>query len=237
VRREDFTDDLFVLWLEPQVPFSFKPGQYITIGMSGVERPYSIASAAYEPLIELFIKRVSPEQGGTLTPMLHALRIGDTVTIRPKPRGRFTLRANVSHHVMVATGTGVAPYVSIVRQSVHDHAGGVDAHDSLRFFIMQGASYRDELVYDREFRELSEQHPKWIQQVSSVSRPSDARNAGWNGPAGRINMILGETLTRWSPPKDDTVIYLCGNPGMIDDAKARLLPQGWSIAEEQYWSR
>ena len=37
--------------------------------------------------------------------------------------------------------------------------------------------------------------------------------------------------------EEDTVVYLCGNPGMIDDAKARLLPRGWSIAQEQYWQQ
>ena len=33
VRRKDFTDDLFVLWLEPESQFPFEPGQYITIGV------------------------------------------------------------------------------------------------------------------------------------------------------------------------------------------------------------
>ena len=237
VRRKDFTDDLFVLWLEPEVEFTFKPGQYVTIGVANVERPYSIASAPYEPLIELFIERVPPEQGGTLTPILHRLRVGDAVTIRPKARGRFTLRANVTHHVMVATVTGVAPYVSMLRQFLHDHAPQINGHEGHRFFVMQGASHHDEFVYDRELRTLSEEHPGLAQYVCSVSRPSAAPNAGWDGPVGRINLILEEYLTRWSPPKNDTMIYLCGNPGMIEDAKARLLPGGWPIAQEQYWLR
>jgi ferredoxin-NADP reductase len=179
VRRKDFTDDLFLLWLEPESQFHFEPGQYITIGVDGVERPYSIASAPYEPLIELFIERVPPEQGGTLTPILHARRVGDRVTMRPQARGRFTLRANVTHRVMVATVTGVAPYVSMVRQSLHDRAADTGGYAGHRFFVM----------------------------------------------------ILEECLIRWSPPKEDTVVYLCGNPGMIDDAKARLLPRGWSVAQ------
>jgi NAD(P)H-flavin reductase len=102
---------------------------------------------------------------------------------------------------------------------------------------MHGASHRDEFVYDSELRRSSEEHPQVIQYLSSVSRPSAARNAEWNGPVGRINTILDECLIRWSPPKEDTVIYLCGNPGMIDDAKARLLPGGWSVAQEQYWQQ
>jgi ferredoxin--NADP+ reductase len=235
VRREDFTDDLFVLWLRPEIEFAFTPGQYITIGADGFERPYSIVSAPVEPLIEVFIDLVAPDEGGKITPILHARRVGDMVTIRVKAKGRFTLRAAVTHHVMVATVTGIAPYVSMIRQFMHDQASEIGRTDR-RFFVMHGASYQDEFVYDGELRRLSEQHPHVFQYVPSVSRPSDARNDGWNGAVGRINMILEEALTRWSPPKEETLIYLCGNPGMIDDAKRRLLPSGWSIAQEQYWT-
>lgn len=237
VRRKDFTDDLFTLWLEPEAQFPFKAGQYITIGVDGIERPYSIASAPYEPLIELFIERVPPERGGRLTPMLHTRRVGDRVTMRPQAKGRFTLAANVTHHVMVATVTGVAPYVSMIRQCLHDRVADASRFAGHRFFVAHGASHCDEFVYDSELRKSSEEHPHMIQYVSSVSRPSAARNATWNGPVGRVNTILEDCLMRWSPPKQDAVVYLCGNPGMIADAKARLLPRGWSVVQEQYWQQ
>lgn len=237
VRREDFTDDLFCLWFRPQNPLTFKAGQYATIGLNGIERPYSIVSAPYEPLLELFIELVPPEQGGHLTPLLHSQRVGDTVTLRPQAKGRFTLRTRVAHHVMVATVTGIAPYVSMLRQFLHTHAGETARRDGPRFFLLHGASYQDEFVYDRELRRLSEAHSYSIEYIASVSRPSAARNAGWSGSVGRINLILEDCLTRWSLPREDTAIYLCGNPGMIEDAKGRLLPNGWSIVEEQYWTR
>jgi len=89
VRRQDYTDDLFKVWLEPSVPFSFKPGQYITIGCRDIERPYSIASAPDEEYIELFIEYVHPEYGGKLTPLLYAQHVGDVVSMRPRPKGIF----------------------------------------------------------------------------------------------------------------------------------------------------
>jgi ferredoxin--NADP+ reductase len=235
VRRQDFTDDLFVLWLDPEVEFTFKPGQYITIGAGGLERPYSIASAPYEPLIELFIEFVLPEHGGKLTPLLYAQHVGDIVTIRPKAKGLFTLRGNVTNHVMVATVTGVAPYVSMIRQFLHDRSSGVKGLERHRFFVMEGASHRDEFVYDKELQRLSEEHPALIQFVCSVSRPWAERNTGWTGPIGRINLLLEEHLDHWKLPLDQTMIYLCGNPGMIDDAKQRVIPKGWSVAEERFW--
>ena len=235
VRREDFTHDLFVLWLMPEVEFRFKPGQYITVGAGGLERPYSIASAPYEPLIELFIEFVLPEHGGKLTPLLYAQHVGDIVTIRPKAHGLFTLREKVTNHVMVGTVTGIAPYVSMIRQFLHDRSIGVDGREGDRFFVMGGASHRDEFVYDTEFRRLSEEHPDVIQFVCSVSRPWAERNTGWTGRTGRINSLIEEYLDRWKLPQNDTVVYLCGNPGMIDDAKQRIVPKGWSVAEERFW--
>ena len=55
-KREQCADDLFKLWLEPETPFlAFKPGQYCTIGVNGIERAYSIVSAPHEYWMELFI--------------------------------------------------------------------------------------------------------------------------------------------------------------------------------------
>jgi ferredoxin--NADP+ reductase len=156
VQREDVTTGLFCLWLQPQTAFTFKAGQYATIGLNGIERPYSIVSAPCEPMLELFIELVPPERGGKLTPLLHSRRVGDTVTIRPQAKGRFTLRRHVTHHVTVATVTGIAPYVSMIRQFLHDHTNDTARRDGPRFFVLHGASYQDEFVYDRELRRLSE---------------------------------------------------------------------------------
>jgi ferredoxin/flavodoxin---NADP+ reductase len=235
VRRQDFTDDLFVLWLRPQNVLTFKAGQYITIGVRGIERPYSIVSAPGEPLIELFIERVPPDKGGTLTPILHTLRVGDLVTMRSEAKGRFTLDSDAHHHVMVATVTGIAPFISMIRQAKRERSSATAAAIDHYFYVLHGASFADEFVYDRELQRLSAEDPLFIQHVASVSRPSAERNARWRGTVGRVNDILEQQLTRWSPPKNDTVIYLCGHPAMIGDAERRLVPQGWAIAQEQYW--
>lgn len=234
VRRQDFTPDLFALWLEPEVEFTFKPGQYITIGAGGLERPYSIASAPYEPLIELFIEHVLPEHGGKLTPILYARHVDDILTIRPTAKGLFTLRPQVRNHVMVATVTGVAPYVSMIRQFLHDRATGAGQAD-YRFFVLEGASHQDEFGYDTELRTLSAAHPDVIEFVGTVSRPWSDRNAGWTGPIGRVNVLIEEYLDRWGLAKEDTTVYLCGNPGMIEDARERLAPRGWSVLDERFW--
>jgi len=235
VRRRDYTDDLFVIWLEPDIEFPFAAGQYITVGAGGIERPYSIVSAPSEPLIELFIEYVLPEHGGHLTPLLYAQHVGDVVTVRPKAKGRFTLHPEVANHVMVATVTGIAPYMSMIRQFLHDREHGVQVAERTRFFVLQGASHCDEFVYDSEVLALGARDPRLVTYLPSVSRPGDERNAAWTGATGRINTLIEECLERWQLAKDDTVVYLCGNPGMIDDAIGRLKPKGWNTVAEQYW--
>ena len=229
VKREDLTEDLFIVWLETGVPFTFKPGQYITIGSHGIERPYSIASAPQEPLLELFIEYILPEYGGKLTPHLWAHKVGDEVSMRPRAKGIFTFEAEYKNHVMVATVTGIAPFVSIIRQYLHD---GMEDH---RFFFMEGASFFNEFIYDNELGALAEKYPDQIIFIPSVSRPKEERNAQWNGRVGRINTLVEEYLSSWNLEKENTLVYTCGHPMMIEDVKDRLVPQGWNVKEERFW--
>lgn len=229
VRRQDFADGLFKIWLETEIPFTFKPGQYITIGSQGIERPYSIASAPYEDHIELFIRLVPAEDGGKLTPLLSAQQVGDIVSMRPRAKGIFTMERQHRNQVMVGTVTGVTPYVSIVRQYLRD---GQTGH---RFFVMEGANHRDEFGYDEELASLAAKHPGMLTFVPTVSMPHDQRNQGWTGSTGRVNTIVEEHLDAWGLSKDETIIYLCGNPGMIADVKLRLGSERWNITEERFW--
>src|SRR5512134_3839858 len=111
-RRVDMTPEHFKIWLRPAEPFPFEPGQYCTVGVTNVERPYSIASSPHEPLIELFVELIHPPEGH-LTPLLHVLKVGDQVTLRPRAKGVFVLHPEFRNHVMVSTVTGVAPFISM----------------------------------------------------------------------------------------------------------------------------
>ncbi|MBI2872647.1 MAG: ferredoxin--NADP reductase [Chloroflexi bacterium] len=228
VERRDVTPDLWVIRLEPETEFRFQAGQYMTIGLNGLERAYSIVSAPHEPQIELFIELVPPP-AGNLTPVLHKLAVGESVTMRPRAKGIFTMDDRYPDQVMVATVTGVVPYVSILRDYLYRGRSG---H---RFFILQGASYQDEFAYDRELAGLAAAHPDFIAYVPTVSRPQEARNATWGGEKGRVNTIVEKYLRRFGTTRKSTLVYACGHPGMIEDLKARLLPKGWRVKEERFW--
>ena len=227
VERRDMTDDLMVIRLEPSQKFNFKPGQYCTLGLGKIERAYSIVSAPYEKYLEIFVELV-PD--GELTPRMWKLKLGDCMSVRPRAKGIFTMDRKMHHHFMLSTVTGLAPSISMVRQYLHD--GADEGHV---FYIMYGASYADELIYDVEFNELAAKHPETVKFVPTISRPTEARNAGWEGVTGRVNTIAEEYLNSFDLPKDDTRVYACGHPGMIEDVKAMCVPQGWNFMEERFW--
>ena len=171
---------------------------------------------------------------GELTPLMWQMKVGDSMSVRPRAKGIFTMDRKMHHHYMLSTVTGLAPSVSMVRQYLHDggHGGGDEKHV---FYIMYGASYIDELTYDEEFNELAQKHPETVKFVPTVSRPTEAKNAGWEGVTGRVNTIAEEYLEKFNLPKDDTKVYACGHPGMIEDVKAKVVPDGWNFTEERFW--
>lgn len=228
LKRTDFTSDLWTIWLEKPEGFTFKPGQYCTIGSEGIERAYSIVSAPYEEELELFIELVPPPDGN-LTPLLYNLKDGDSVTIRPRAKGIFVFDPSLPNQLFVATVTGVVPYISIIRQYLND---GETGH---HFYILMGASYHDEFAYDSELEQLAADHPDLITFVPTISRPDEEPNAEWTGETGRVNNIVEKYAEKWELAPEDTIVYACGHPGMIEDVKDRMIPKGYDVREERFW--
>lgn len=248
VKRRNVTDELFCLWLDlgkNREKFNFKPGQYCTIGLvdsnqnficddkgRDLVRPYSIVSSPNEEFIELFIE-LFPYPYGKLTPLLYELSVNDSVEVFPRAKGIFTFKPHHRNHVMVATVTGIAPFISMIREY---SCSGRGDH---RFFVLQGASYHDEFTYDEELQKImsSESENIFLQYVPTISRPNEPKNfhCSLGMERGRVNTLVKKYLSLWELSKEDTLIYLCGHPGMIEDVKKRLRPKGWTVDEERYW--
>jgi ferredoxin--NADP+ reductase len=227
ISRSDITEELMVIKIRSEdVSFDFKPGQYCTVGKNGIERAYSIASAPHQDYLELFIELV-PD--GALTPKLWNLKLGDSLSLRPRAKGIFTMNKEVHNHVMIGTVTGIVPYISILRSYVHEHRQG---H---KFYVFLGASYQDELTYDKELQLLSQQYQESIFFIPTISRPEEERNIGWVGAKGRVNDIYESYIDELDLPKEDILIYTCGHPGMIEDVKSKAILKGWNFIEERFW--
>lgn len=235
VERLDIAQDLLVLRLEPEAPLAFVPGQYVSLGIEIGERlllrPYSIVSAPHEPRLEFFLEHV-PQ--GALTPRLFELQVGDPVWMFRRPAGRLHLaREGAAHHVMIATSTGVAPYVSMVRTLQDESARG--SEPGVEILLLHGASHAHDLgPYAGELAHVARER-SWLRYVPTVSRPAD--NPGWIGEWGRVEDVLRKHIDGFARGVP-LVCYLCGHPQMIDAAREVLLRAGvdpGAVQEEKYF--
>lgn len=234
VARADLTNTIAFFRVRPDgPPDAFVPGQYVALGVAAervIERPYSIASSArrIDEGYELYVRLVS---GGALTPLLFRTRAGDRVTLR-RPKGRFTLQPDDRRtHLFVATGCGLAPFMSMLRTLDDDGA-------PRPVVLLHGVSYADELGYRDELESLAAD-PRWsLRYVPTVSRPREARNEGWTGRTGRAEAVLSPLLAELGIAPERMVAHVCGNPEMTVVVEAILRATGLgagSIHKELYW--
>ena len=226
IECRDVTADLKVIKVRPEVSFTFQPGQHLKLEIGGVKRRYSLVSAPHERFLEFFIERVP---GGSLSPQLWRLGCGDLVTLRPRAKGKFLLDPRFSNHFMLATVTGIGPFVSILRSYLYHQPGG---H---RFYVLHGASYQDEFAYRAEIEDMAAAYPDLVTYVPTISRPGDVRNTLWTSTTGRVNTIVERYVTQFGLHANSTLLYACGHPQMIADIQARFTPKGFQVKEERYW--
>ena len=236
--REDFAEDLATFRLRPERPLPFQPGQYATLAMEVegtlVKRAYSIASAPHEPELEFYVECV---REGVLTPCLWELQPGAALLIREKVVGHFTLDAARTEHVMAATVTGLAPFLSMVRHQRHALAAGTHDGPVHRFLILHGASVSDELGPYRAECDALAAELDWLDYVPTISRPW--KEPAWTGETGRVEEILRKWMDRAGFDPARTAGYACGNPQMIENAKgilARVRLAEDAIHEEKYFT-
>ena len=240
LERRDLSEDLWLVKIDPGGPFPFKAGQYATLGVEHggkrIERAYSIVSSPYQQeWLEFFIELVPH---GELTPQLYRLQPGDKLLCRKIAKGRFMLdlRSGRTNHLLLATATGLAPFVSYVRTLYQDwKTGGSPMPGNHRFFCVQGASRSSEFGYRDEMEKVAAEAP-WFRYVGTVSRPSD--DTEWAGESGRVEDVIRKYTDLWGLKAAETTGYLCGHPSMARNGRAILERSGWrkdQLFEEVYF--
>jgi ferredoxin--NADP+ reductase len=226
LERRDISGDLWIIRIDPGGEFPYVPGQYATLGVVSPEghheRAYSIVSAPHEKFLEFFIELV-PQ--GEVTPPLHTLQVGDELTLRKTARGIFTLdlSGERTKHLLLATVTGVSPFVSYIR-SLYQQWKSAKFSGAHRLFLIDGASRSWELAYREEMARIAGEVP-WLTYIPTISRPGEDK--AWNGETGRVDDLVRKYTDSWGLTPEDTRIYLCGHPGMIETARGIVKRRGW----------
>jgi ferredoxin/flavodoxin---NADP+ reductase len=238
VRREDASESLGSFWVRfDGEPTPFEPGQYMTIGVMVndkiVQRPYSVASppsVAGDEGYEFYVRQV---QGGTFTPILWQLPVGHGMRMIG-PKGKFMLLPEDDRtHVFISSGTGNAPFISMMRQLLLDGR-------PRPALMLNGVSYAHELGYRDLLEDWAASGEYPVTFIPTVSRPNDPSNAAWMGRTGRVESILGPVLDELGLSPANAIAYICGNPDMIVSAEETLLARGFppeQIHKELYWPK
>lgn len=239
-RRVDWNDHLFSLVFDcPEFP-SFKAGQFTKIGIELEEgkvlsRPYSLVNAPSNPQLEII---AVPVEGGSLSPQLHTLRQGDRVKVMSPPTGYLVLDEVPTAETlwMIATGTGVGPYLSMLEteqlwQSFDNVA------------LVYAVRLEQDLAYLDQIRACKQHYQSRFSFVPIISREQTDYALHGRIPAlleqDKLQQAAGRTLTA-----DNSQVMLCGNPDMIKDTMNVLKGMGLSrhlrrspgqITLEQYW--
>jgi ferredoxin--NADP+ reductase len=232
VERVDLDPTLAIFRIRPDaVPAEGMPwflaGQYVTIGIGEIQRAYSIASEPSDRRwLEFYIRYArDPETDTPLTHRLWELKAGARLQIGEKIAGRFTLErtapaGNARVKLLVAAGTGLAPFVSMVRRARR----GDGPVPPAGLVVLHGVSHPHELAYRDELAGGS--GASAVGYVPTVSRP--AAHPEWTGLTGRVESLFDDgRIPGVELRPEKTAVYVCGFKDTIAGAVRRLLRHGF----------
>ncbi len=209
---------------ENEPVFDFEPGQFISLFAEKdgkkISRPYSIASwPENKDYLELCIKVV---EGGFMSNFLHHLEPG-TKLASIAPLGRFVLQEPLAYDtVFVATGTGVAPFVSHLG---HLFANNLD--DGHELHLVFGTRYTYELIYHDLFLKWEKEHPNF-HYYSTVSRPE---TPDYKGRVGYVQKIIQNELKDYGNKQ----VLICGLNNMVEDVQNLCKQLGFALVRFEKW--
>ncbi len=196
----------------------FKAGQFVAIALEegGTERSYSIASRPGNAELELCI---SLKTDGYMSPALFAMQVGDTVFMS-EPRGSFTLPDAQNEVCLICTGTGIAPFRSMILDALQKG-------DTRKFYLVSGNRLQPDALYHHEMQQLAAAHPNF-QYLPVLSRAEVAGFAhGYVHPVYEAIFADGR----------DATFMVCGWTAMLSEARRRLKALGYGRRQyhfEQY---
>ena len=184
------TDRVLEIKLSKPATFQFLAGQRIRLLHGTIGRDYSLITAPHDPTLALCLKKI---EGGEYSPILASAEPGTSLSFTG-PLGYFTYRPSEKPVVFVATGTGIAPFLSMVRAGIAD------------FTLLHGVHQAKSLYYQDVFRRAARLYIPCLAPDAGETSSSD------NVFRGRVSHYLAEHL----PPKVYD-FYLCGRQEMIRD--------------------
>lgn len=209
---------LWYLSIELDSPLDFYAGQFVELQLGGTDawRSYSIASdPANANQLEFIIKF---HDGGVFSGQLPHLAVGDEMTVRG-PYGRSYLRDGDEDLIFVATGSGIAPIISMMKVVAREtQARGVT--------LFYGARTFEDVPDVVEELDLLMQANERATVSICLTQPPDI----WSGNEGRVTLSIQSEI----PDASQSSAYVCGSPEMCDTVGVLLEAKGIPDGELRY---
>ncbi len=189
VTRIWLNDETFALTCTRPLGFSFQAGQYVTLGLEGVEREYTLTSAPNESNLRFLVKRV---RGGGMSEALARINPGKTLSMS-RAKGYLIFHSTKREPVFIGAGVGIAPFVAMA-------AAGVRG-----FTLVQSARTASGLFHRQELAAAASRY------IACLSGPGEDCRAV-NAFPGRATAWVDDHL-----PRGSYEFYLCGGRSMIRD--------------------
>ncbi len=225
VALSDFTKHLeFEIGGLPR--FGFVAGQWLSfkhVRPDGEEitRAYSVASAPGDTnRFSLCLNRV---QDGFMSNYLCDMTEGDAITCQG-PFGDFILRPPLRDTIFIATGTGIAPFRSMLRWLLADES----RHEGKQLSLVFGSRTEADIYFHAEFLQLAQEHSSF-HYLPTLSRGG----AEWQGLRGYVQDHVAHIVR----DRSDMHAYICGLDRMVKANRELLKSLGWdrkSIVYEKY---
>lgn len=231
VQAQQITPAVKHFILQPDLPFSFIPGQFITIHFEWEGKPYKRSySIANAPLasgnIEFAANYVAHGPGSQF---LFNLQLNTPLHVTG-PYGRLVLKdPTPERYIFIGTGTGVTPYramLPLLEQKLSENP-------HLAVVFLQGVRTHVDQLYATDFLNLSKKYNR-ATFLSCFSRLSDGELT-----AGERAGYVQKSIPALKPNPIADMVYLCGNPAMIDEVYTLLTQLGFSashVLREKYIS-
>jgi glycine betaine catabolism B len=214
-RVTDETHDVrtFVFASEAGQPFSFEPGQFITVGAEiegqAVSRCYTISSPPTRPYtLSITVKRTP---GGVMSNWLHANMVAGKTLSAFGPAGIFTPSAGPSQKALyLSAGSGVTPLMAMTRAAF-------DLGQNRDVVFVHSARTPEDIIFVNELAALEQTSPAFRVIHICEARDSDGN---WQGPVGRLSLDL---LRERVPDYREREVFTCGPAGYMDAVRKLLL--------------
>jgi ferredoxin-NADP reductase len=208
--------------------FHFEAGQFVSVrephGGKIITRAYSVASPPRgDNTFDLCLNRVDE---GFMSNYLCDLMVGESARFHG-PHGMFVLKPEMPEDLLlIATGTGVAPFRSMAHYLFGRNGDGRQHHKGRHIWLFYGTRYPQDVYYREEFEQLAAEHPNF-HYIATLSRPPES----WSGEHGYVQ----EHIRKLVGGRKDMQAYICGLKEMVASVRTLLIGEcGWEKKKVVY---